>query len=336
MGKLVLGVRRVVAASQSAYYPSGAWETVTPSSVGVDSSAADAFASAIGGSGAIMRRGQIPKTWGSGLSLDVGWASASKPLIQSMAQVAVQNAVVANLDVTLASFMLDRSFNAKDDGITLNHCGHMTGGWARSEDPGVAFAYNDRQILLRNLAVFDYLYAGEDSGTDKFITALPLNWQDTPSLGEDEETGDILAMTIGDMLRFGWMCANYGNWDGTQVINASYFTSLLANPVPTDIDISSGTSSPSFDEGASSADTSNATGNSYGAGNYAQNFWVNTNGLWTDLDSDVFSCDGHFGAETCIIFPTQEMVVAWKKPTNEPVTFSAQNTALAALVAGLS
>jgi len=291
-------------------WPGNSWETKTPSTLGLNASKIDAVASAIGGHGAIFRYGYVAKTWGSGISYKTNWASASKPVMSMLLWRAIKNGKVGSVNDKVETHMADKTFNSKDSKITFYHLAHMISGWARAEDPGEAFSYNDEAINLYGAALFDYAY---NSNAQSVFNAefSALNFEHDPTVSSSKN-GRLTSVSVGDVARIAWLSLHKGSWDGTEIIPASFFTDMIANTVPSNMPITTGSGSKSFDAGTMGGPNYQSEGND-GPGSYSYNFWTNKNKrLWPDVDENIYQGNGHWGRETFTIIPDQEILLVFR------------------------
>ena len=316
-------------------FPAGNWTTAsTASELGVSDSAWNTFKSFVGGHITASRNGVLLPGGGSGPSHKCNWASASKPFISVMYWKAVADALVTSLTALIKDYDTGNSYNTKDDGINVYHLGHMQSGWGLDEDPGEALAYNDPAINKYGRVLIDEIY--EDTATNVFRNELPLGYQNSPVLDSDTQFCRMTDVSLGDMNRFGLFCMARGKWQTTQIIPASYFESMENNTVPTDFPVSTGDEiTPSFDEGTFGGGFFNETSSEEAIGTYSWNFWNNLNGLlFPDCPTDTIAMIGHVGLEVCIYIRSLGIVITWATDSN--LTNSQINTALAALIAGIT
>lgn len=314
----------------------GAWENDTPSNKNMTSEGVDATASSLGGSGLIIRDANIVKSWGSGQTLNTDWASASKVVISMLLWKAVADGVVSSVNALLATYDTAHTFNAKDDGITFYHLGHQLSGFGRPEDPGVAVAYNDYAInaYARALIGAD-IY--NDTPTNIFNNEfVELQFQNTPTLNGSTNICRLNSVSIGDFARIAWLVIAKGKWKTTQIIPASYFTSMMATTVPIDAAISSGGNiTPSYDPGTFGGSYFNSETSNLVPGRYSWNFWNNVNGtLFADCPTDSLAAFGHIQEECFVVFPTEQIAIVWN--TNNQFTYSQLNTIFSDLLATVS
>ncbi len=81
------------------------------------------------------------------------WMSSSKPLLSTLLFFAIQEGKVPSVNAKVKSYGWD--LRAKDEAMTFHHLANMISGYARPEEPGAAWAYNDYAINLYRLTLFD-------------------------------------------------------------------------------------------------------------------------------------------------------------------------------------
>ena len=108
---------------------------------------------------------------------------------------------------------------------------------------------------------------------------------------ETDYSGNYVGSSFGwatprDWAKFGLLFLHNGNWDGEQILNASY-VDFVKSP----------------------------TNSSYGA--YGGQFWLNAGGSYPEVPRDMFYCNGYQGQQVAII-PSKDLVVVRMGLTEYP------------------
>lgn len=328
---IVLGVN----ASQQYQFPSGNWElAANAAALGIDNTAWSTFCSTVGGDIFLSRYGLGLQNGPTGGSLGVNYASASKPFISVAIWKAIADGIVASTTSLIKDYDTARTYNSKDDGINIYHLGHMTSGFGRPEDPGVALAYNDYAINLYGRATIGAdIY--DETATNVFRNEFPLGYQDSPVLDSSTQYCRLTDVSLRDFNRFMLMCMARGKWQTTQIVPSSYFISMEQNTLASNFTLSSGADiTPSFDPGSFGGGYFNETSSQEARGTYSWNFWNNVNALlFTNCPTDTIAAIGHVGLEVGIYIRSLGIVITWA--TDEELTNSQINTALSTLLASV-
>ncbi|MBW2454667.1 MAG: beta-lactamase family protein, partial [Deltaproteobacteria bacterium] len=190
-------------------FPASEWATRSAAELGIDESKIDAFVQATGNQqGVLTRYGYRVHSWGND-SGKFGWASASKPLFATLLLFAVQEGKLGSVDDPVGDWSW--TLSSPDQGMTFRQLANMTSGYALSEGPGQAWAYNDYAIKLYALTLVERVFT--DGTADQIIgqgsRLGPLDFQD----------GDVFALQNGaprvhtsprDFARIGWFWLNHG------------------------------------------------------------------------------------------------------------------------------
>lgn len=300
-------------------FPGATWAQRTPEQAGMSRAKLQELQDTVGGDGMIVRGGYQVWAWGD-LDLARNWGSAAKPPISTMLFLAVTQ---GRCSTTSPMSLYMTGGSTKDRAITLHQLANMTSGYSRGENSGAAWAYNDYAIQLYGYAMYHGVY--DDAPSNVFPVQLAfLQFEDNPVVS-DVQYGRLVGVSIRDYSRIGLLWLRRGNWNGVQRINSSLFN-LLTNQVATSTPVTSQDGAESWNLGTFGG-PDNQTPN--GPGEYAYNFWVNTNGLWPGVPADVFQATGHGGLEICTVFPTQDIVAtgiggAWGLPYSSTCTEALQ------------
>lgn len=289
-------------------FPGATWAQMTPSEAGLDVAKLQQLQSLVTGSGMIVRGGYQVYAWGN-LSQSRNWASASKPVISTMLFLAAHEGLCSTTS-PMSLYMTGGS--AKDRSITFHHLANMISGYSRGENPGAAWAYNDHAIQLYGYALYQGVFGEEPSEVFPERVSF-LQFEDNPFVS-DTQYGRLVSVSIRDFSRIGLFWLRRGQWNGVERIDASFFN-LVTNQVPTATPTTSLDGPESWDLGTFGGGDNQPFD---ARGMYGYNFWVNANGLWPGVPTDVFHANGHGGQEVCTVFPTQDLVAtgigSWGTP----------------------
>lgn len=303
------------AASGAGVFPGEVWETTTPAEANMDATKLQELEDFVLGSGMVTRDGRIVWSWGD-IDAPQNWASAAKPVLSTLLFLAVQQGR-CDFDSPMSLFMPPGS--PKDEAITFHHLANMISGYSRGENAGEAYVYNDYAINLYGYALSHGVYGNEPSVVFPEQFAF-LEFEDSPAFS-DAQFGRSVGVSIRDFARFGILWLNRGNWNGTQQIPDAIFDRLV-NQVPASMPASTSDGPESWNLGTFGG-SDNMGGE--GRGEYAYNFWVNTNGYWPNAPTDLFAAVGHGGNETCIVIPSLGIVAAgvgtWQHPSTQAAQF---------------
>ena len=117
--------------------------------------------------------------------------------------------------------------------ITFRHLANMTGGYARPEPPGTAWAYNDFAIqLYQKTPYFDQGLPGRSRQRSS-----PPGWTGPLRFRDGLEfTGRRrLRASVRDFARIAWFWANRGRWGDRQLLPRRYFDKYMRPDVPADL-----------------------------------------------------------------------------------------------------
>lgn len=291
-------------------FPGAAWDELTPAEVGLDASAIDDFADHIGGVGCVVRYGYLVHTWGDPDD-KADWASAAKPVISTLLFFAVHEGLIDSVDALVG----DQGWNltAEDQTMTFAHLANMTSGYARDEEPGDAWAYNDVAISLYAHTLFDLVF-DVDTPDDAARAAYrlgALEFQDGSIFSTRDGYG--LCTSPRDFARIGWLWLNHGSWGNVQLLPQHFFDDNMSPHVPGDMTQSSGEDADYLGVGSFGGGTYQTE---YGPGIYGFNWWFNTEvgttgeRTWPDAPTDTFQANGHWDTEIMTVIPSLGLVVA--------------------------
>ena len=155
------------------------------------------------------------RTWGD-QTLKDDWASASKPLINTLLFFAVQENRIDRVEDPVIDLVLPATggtLRPADQSMTFFQLMNMTSGYARIENPGAAWAYNDVAVQFKNLLVGEVF--GELPDAPIRARLAPLQLQDGSLF--TTRGGYGLSTTTRDFARIAWFWMNRGSWRGQQV-----------------------------------------------------------------------------------------------------------------------
>ncbi len=195
--------------------------------------------------------------------------------------------------------------------MSLRHLASMTSGYARPEEPGKAWAYNDYAIQLYQLTVFDKIFGGRPE--EVFHEAHrfgALGLQDGFTFNKKRR----MSASVRDFARVAWFWLNRGNWNGTQVLPRAYFDDNMRPQVPKDLPVSREAKTNDYLNIGSYGGESSHFSKS-GPGIYGFNWWFNDFGLqqgpaltWPDAPSGTVMSVGHRG-NCSVLLPSLNFVV---------------------------
>lgn len=231
--------------SEGMYFPpidgSTTWETKTISSIGWNQSAVqpllDYLALKNSKSLIVLVDGKIVlENYFNGHSASTNWywASAGKTLTSTMTGIAEQEGFL-NLDTKVSNYIgvgWTSETLAKENLITNKHLLTMTSGLeditngdcvtpsclTYNADAGTRWAYHNVYVKLQDVIAA----ATNQSFTSYFNTKL------RDKIGMDGSwftsgNNSVYASTSRSMARFGLLALNKGKWNGTEILNATYF-----------------------------------------------------------------------------------------------------------------
>jgi CubicO group peptidase (beta-lactamase class C family) len=290
-------------------FPGTTWDAKSPRELGLDDARLEAVAAALGGRGCAIKNGYIVKTWGA-QDQKSDWFSSAKPVLSTLLMFAAAEGKVKSFDQPLVDFGWELS--PKDRAMTLRHLASMTSGYARPEEPGRAWAYNDYAIQLYQKTLFDKIFqeAPESVFHDpRRFGALRL--QDGFSFRKSNRR---MSASVRDFARVAWFWLNRGNWDGKQILPRAYFDENMSPQVPKDTLESVEAKTDDYLHIGSYGGESSHFSKS-GPGIYGFNWWFNDTGwrhpdvlTWPDVPKDTVMSIGH-GGNCSAMLPSLHFVV---------------------------
>jgi len=291
------------------HYPGATWETRTPAQVGLDAARLDQFVASVGGVGSIVRNGYMVRTWGD-QTLKDDWASASKPLINTLLFFAVQENRIDRVEDPVRDLVLPATggtLRPADQSMTFFQLMNMTSGYARIENPGAAWAYNDVAVQLKNLLVGEVF--GELPDAPIRARLAPLQLQDGSLF--TTRGGYGLSTTTRDFARIAWFWMNRGSWRGQQVLDQQFFDDYMKVLVPFSLPRTTGADVDYLNVGTAGGGTDQTP---YGPGQFGMNWWFNQpvgslGRPWPAAPADMIQTHGHFNREMVIMIPSLNLVI---------------------------
>ena len=291
------------------HYPGAVWETRTPAQVGLNAAELDQFVASVGGVGSIVRHGYMVRTWGD-QTAKADWASASKPLLNTLLFFAVQESRIEAVEDPIRPWVLAATggtLRPADESMTFFQLMNMTSGYARIEAPGVAWAYNDVGVQLKNRVIGAIF--GEPLDAPLRARLAPLNLQDGSLL--TTRSGYGLSTTTRDFARIAWFWMNRGSWRGEELLDEQFFDDYMRILVPSTLRRTTGADVDYLNVGTAGGGTDQTQ---YGPGQFGMSWWFNepvgTLGRpWPAAPVDMIQAHGHFNREMVVMIPSLNLVV---------------------------
>lgn len=305
--ELALHIKPGTAAPITKVFPGSSWQSKAPAEVGLDAAKLDQFAANAGGNGCIVRFGYMVKCWGDS-SIQQDWGSAAKPVMSTLLFFAVQEQRLTSVNDLIADWGWNLS--SKDQTMTFSHLANMISGYTRGEAPGAAWAYNDYAISLYAKTLEKAYAKSLDAAAMEKFSLLQF---ENDSLFSSRNGYGVFA-SVRDFARIGWFWLNKGQWNGTQLLSASYFDNYMKPAVPNNLPVT-GTAGSDYLNVDTLGGPSDQT--PFGPGIYGYNWWFNTkvgttSSLhWPNAPADTFQANGHWGVEVVTVIPSLNMVVAF-------------------------
>ena len=307
------------------HYPGATWETRTPAQVGLDAARLDQFVASIGGVGSIVRNGYLVRTWGD-QTAKADWASASKPLMNTLLFFAVQENRIEAVEDPVSDWVVAATggtLRPADQPMTIFQLMNMTSGYARIENPGAAWAYNDVAVQLKNRVVGAIF--GELPDAPIRARLAPLQLQDGSLF--TTRGGYGLSTTTRDFARIAWFWMNRGSWRGQQVLDEQFFDDYMKVLVPFSLPRTTGADVDYLNVGTAGGGTDQTP---YGPGQFGMNWWFNQpvgslGRPWPAAPADMIQTHGHFNREMVIMIPSLNMVITNRGSWGTFVPFDASS-----------
>ena len=299
-------------------YPGATWQRKTPEEAGLDPQKIDAIAGLLGGRGCIVRGGYVVKSWGD-MSQKGGWMSSSKPVISTLLFFAIQEKRLDSVHTPIKQFGWD--LREKDQTMTFHHLANMISGYARPDEPGAAWAYNDYAINLYRLTLFDRLFKAEPEEVANDPERLgALQFEDGLSFSKKAHA----VASVRDFARLCWFWLNKGTWRQTQLLSEEFFDKYCRPHVPKNLPHTKKAGTDDY-LGIGSYGGGSDHFTEAGPGIYGYNFWFNGTGrehpdelTWPDAPADTFMTIGAGGNSAAIIPSLDMAIVAAKAKWGNP------------------
>ena len=292
-------------------FPGASWQQKTPAELGLDKDRLEAVAAALGGRGCIVKDGYVVHQWGD-QAQKADWLSCAKPVLSTLLLFAVQEGKVKSVDTPIAEFGWELS--PKDRTMTFRHLANMTSGYARPEEPGKAWAYNDFAIQLYQKTLFDRVFKDD---ADKVANSKErlggLGLEDGLSFTPDRRR---MKASVRDFARIAWFWLQSRQVAGPAVAAGSATSTNTCGrrrprTCPSRSRPRRTTTSRSARYGGGSEHFTR-----FGAGIYGFNWWFNGTGgqhpdkpTWPDAPADTVMSIGA-GGNNSVLMPKLNLIVA--------------------------
>jgi hypothetical protein len=290
-------------------WPGTEWTTATPQDLGMDGAKLDQFVGSVGGHGVIIKDGYLVKSWGNPTAKG-DFASAAKPVISTLLFFAIKEGKISGVNDTILKQGWDLSQDHQS--MTYHHLANMTSGYARGEGPGAAWAYNDYATNLYARTLFDRVYGNSNAdAVARHGSRLgALQFQDGAIFGSRGGYG--VSTSPRDFARIGWLWLNQGNWNGKQLLPASYFDEFVRAQVPASLKVSTSSGSDYLGVGTfgGSSDQSDFDYfKEYYGYNWIHNLGSDGSVRLSGVPADTYYAQGH-ADKFVIVMPSQGLVAA--------------------------
>lgn len=294
-------------------FPTASWQRKAPADLDLDQSALQELSEDLKGRGCAIKNGYVIHEWGD-QSERSDWLSSAKPVLSTLLFFAIEEGKAKSVDQPIADF--GWKLDPKDEGITFRHLGAMTGGYARPDKPGAAWAYNDYAINLYQRTLFDRVFKGNPKGVAEHPERLgALGLEDGLKF---RKTNRRLSASVRDFARIAWFWLNRGRWGEKQVLPERYFQEYMKPQVPPDIPQTVPAETNDY-LGIGSFGGGSDHFTKFGAGIYGFNWWFNGKGrlhpdslTWPDAPEDAIMSIGA-GGNCSILIPSESLVVVCAK-----------------------
>lgn len=229
-------------------WPGARWETATPESQGLSSSALDAaasYAETHGGSGCIIRHGYLVKEWGDPHQLADIKSATKGSLGATVLGLAVDRGLVGLDDPAVKNYPTigaERTGNSRDwlGEITVRHLATMTAGFDDGRPPGLAyrpgtdgFYSNDGANMLAELLTLrfreDLAAVLRREVMDPIgMPASEWRWREngyrprTIQGLKSREFASGLTITHRALARIGYLYLRQGEWNGRRILSREF------------------------------------------------------------------------------------------------------------------
>ncbi|NNL85864.1 MAG: serine hydrolase [Myxococcales bacterium] len=314
------GVGRAVLAAASALavgcaeppvVPGARWEERSPAALGFEESLLETFAQRVGGDGVVVREGYLAKAWGH--PDDSGdWGSAAKPVLSTLLWFAVSEGRISGVEERVAPWVRRRFAGAElEPGqreMRFEHLAHMTSGYARGEEPGTHWAYNDFGTRLLAELLVEVFGSPLEQVLQERLGAL--RFEGRAVMGSRGGAGIVASPK--DFARIGLWWLRRGRWKYRQLLPRRVFSAYLEPRVPADLPRSETAGSDYLNVGSFGGRSDQ---DYFGQGRYGFFWWFNRalpDGSLPlqHLPEEAFYALGHNGREVLLILPGWRVVAA--------------------------
>jgi CubicO group peptidase (beta-lactamase class C family) len=165
--------------------------------------------------------------------------SMTKSVVSLLVGIAMDRGLIKELDAPLVSYLSDDKGlrESEKDRITLRHLLTMSAGLGFGREPGVSFAYNNRETELIGAILKKVTGKGVDVLAQENIFA-PLGiedvaWYKNPASGLPTSASG-LSLRPRDWAKIGQLVLNRGVWEGRQIVPASWVDQSTVEHIKTD------------------------------------------------------------------------------------------------------
>jgi CubicO group peptidase (beta-lactamase class C family) len=299
----------LAASAGEVVFPGAEWESKSPAELELDEERLDAVAKALGSRGCAIKDGYVVKTWGA-QDQKADLFSSAKPVLSTLLMFAAKEGRIKDFDQPVVDF--GWPLVPKDRAMTLRQLASMTSGYARPEEPGKAWAYNDYAIQLYQQTLFDKIFQASPETVfhdPQRFGALQL--QDGFAFRTKNRR---MEASVRDFARIAWFWLNWGYWNGKQLLPRYYFDENMRPQVAKDLPLSSDAPTNDYLKIGTYGGESNHFSKA-GPGIYGFNWWFNDSGgrhpnalTWPDAPRDTVMSLGHRG-NCSVIMPSLNFLV---------------------------
>ena len=290
-------------------FPGATWARWPAVELGLDAERLAAVGAALAGRGCIVKDGNVVHAWGDQAEKR-DWLSSAKPVLSTLLLFALHEGKIQSVDTPIANFGWE--LVPKDRGMTFRHLANMTSGYARPEEPGKAWAYNDFAIQLYQQTLFDRVFKDDPDTVANAATRLGgLGLEDGLSFTPDKRR---LKASVRDFARIAWFWLQRGKWQDRQLLPERYFAQYMRSQTPRDLPVSQAAETNDYLKvGTYGGGSEHFT--RFGAGIYGFNWWFNSTGgqhpterTWPDAPADTVLSIGA-GGNCAALMPGLQLIV---------------------------
>ena len=236
-------------------WPVPDWQVAdSPETVGMSSSAIDDYLNWLSSKAAgepfgtiIIRNGKIGcEFYAGGATVSSKWeiGSIRKAVGSAMLGIAIeQGKLQLEQDVyRILPDIYEQTYNEKDKQIKVAHLFNGTSGWKRPEPPAARWVYSNSAFTASGMVLGRAYSTPSDRIADlaRTMIADPIGASQWDCYHYDEEFSDDFSnpgpklavdSNMRDLAKFGYLWLMRGNWNGVQIIPASYVKAATTNRV---------------------------------------------------------------------------------------------------------